>query len=209
MSAKYNTAVYCRQSVCTSVASIMGQNVLAVDHNGAPHLRVYAHCSKGSAGITLLIINLSNQTDFTVNVKNVLEFDTAARSRNTGRGSNFGHGLKRTVSWVGLKASDGPLHGKEYHLTPKDGNLRNKIMVLNGVPLEITKDGNIPELEPVLVPTNSPLSITSLSIKFVVLLTLRLQLVDDFSRLNPPELLYVSLVLACRILWANGNCKLS
>lgn len=119
-------------------------------------------------GITLLLINLSNQTDFTVNVKNVLEFDTAAQSRNTRKGSYFIHGLKRTVSWIG-KASDGPLHRKEYHLTPKDGNLRSKTMVLNQVPLEITKDGNIPELEPVLVPINSPLSITSLSIKFVVL----------------------------------------
>ncbi|XP_062027750.1 heparanase-like protein 1 [Rosa rugosa] len=190
MSAKYNTAVYCRQSLVgghygllnrTSFVPnpdyysallwhrLMGQSVLAVDRYGAPHLRVYAHCSKGSAGITLLLINLSNQTDFTVDVKNVLEFDTAARSRNTDKGNNFSHGLKRTLSWVGLKASDGPLHRKEYHLTPKGGNLRSKIMVLNGVPLEITKDGNIPELEPVLVPTNSPLSITPLSIKFVVL----------------------------------------
>lgn len=121
------------------------------------------------AGITVLLINLSNQTDFIVNVKNVLELDRADRSRSTGKGSKFSHGLKRTVSWVGLKASDGPLHRKEYHLTPKDGNLRSKIMVLNGVPLEITKDGNIPELEPVIVPVNDPISITSFSIKFVVL----------------------------------------
>ncbi|XP_050378620.1 heparanase-like protein 1 [Argentina anserina] len=189
MSATHNTAVYCRQSLVgghygllnrTSFVPnpdyysallwhrLMGHGVLPVDRNGAPHLRAYAHCSKGSGGITLLLINLSNQTDFTVDLKTYLELDTAAQSRKTGKGSRFIHGLKRTVSWVGLKASDGQLHRKEYHLTPKDGDLRSKIMVLNGVPLEITKDGNIPELEPALVPMSSPISITSLSIKFIV-----------------------------------------
>lgn len=81
---------------------------------------------------------------------------------------SFMRGLKKTVSWVGSKASDGQLHREEYHLTPKEGNLQSQTMVLNGIPLQITEDGNIPNMEPVLVPVNSPLYISPLSISFIV-----------------------------------------
>lgn len=77
-------------------------------------------------------------------------------------------GVKRTVAWVGQKASDGPLYREEYHLTPHNGYLQSKIMVLNGVPIEITKDGNIPKLNPVLVKEISSVSVSPHSIKFVV-----------------------------------------
>jgi len=41
-------------------------------------------------------------------------------------------------------------------------------MLLNGNPLELTNDGNIPALNPVSVPVNSPISVAPLSIAFVV-----------------------------------------
>lgn len=79
------------------------------------------------------------------------------------------HHLKKTVAWIGGKTSDEDLYREEYHLTPKDGEIQNKIMLLNGVPLVLTDDGNIPSLAPVHVNINSPLSVDPLSIKFIVL----------------------------------------
>ncbi|VVA34923.1 PREDICTED: heparanase [Prunus dulcis] len=190
MSAKYNTRVYCRQSLVggnygllnrTSFVPnpdyysallwhrLMGQGVLAVNSNASADLRIYAHCARGRAGITVVLINFSNDTDFIVNVENILDFNLGAHERNISKESYFKRSLKKTVSWVGRKALDKPVYREEYHLTPKNRNLRSKTMVLNGAPLEITKDGNIPELEPAHVLANSPLTISPLSIKFVVL----------------------------------------
>ncbi|KAK9684577.1 hypothetical protein RND81_10G219200 [Saponaria officinalis] len=76
--------------------------------------------------------------------------------------------FKKTVSWVGRKASDGKLHREEYHLTPKDGSIRSQTVVINGKPLEISEQGDIPSLEPVLNAVNSPLYISPLSIAFIV-----------------------------------------
>uniref|UniRef100_A0A6P3ZR13 heparanase-like protein 1 isoform X1 n=1 Tax=Ziziphus jujuba TaxID=326968 RepID=A0A6P3ZR13_ZIZJJ len=187
MASKYNTKVYCRQTLIggnyglldrtTFVPNpdyysallwhqLMGEGVLAVGSDASPYLRAYAHCSKGRAGITLLLINLRNQTEFIVNVKNSLNL--AVHGNTIREQSSFMHGVKRTIAWVGQKASDGPLYREEYHLTPHNGYLRSKIMVLNGVPLEITEDGNIPKLNPVLVKENSLVSVSPHSIKFVV-----------------------------------------
>ncbi|XP_048330032.1 heparanase-like protein 1 isoform X2 [Ziziphus jujuba] len=187
MASKYNTKVYCRQTLIggnyglldrtTFVPNpdyysallwhqLMGDGVLAVGSDASPYLRAYAHCSKGRAGITLLLINLRNQTEFIVNVKNSLNL--AVHGNTIREQSSFMHGVKRTIAWVGQKASDGPLYREEYHLTPHNGYLRSKIMVLNGVPLEITEDGNIPKLNPVLVKENSLVSVSPHSIKFVV-----------------------------------------
>nr|ABK93116.1 unknown [Populus trichocarpa] len=41
-------------------------------------------------------------------------------------------------------------------------------MVLNGIPLELTEDENIPSLDPVRLDVNSPLYINPLSISFIV-----------------------------------------
>ncbi|KAM1982178.1 hypothetical protein ACFX15_038573 [Malus domestica] len=190
MSAKYNTRVYCRQSLVggnygllnrTSFVPnpdyysallwhrLMGQGVLSANNNGSADLRTYAHCTRGRAGITLLLINLSNETNFIVNIANVLDTDLGAQAGNVSKESYFKRGLKRTVSWVGRKALDEAIYREEYHLTPKDGDVKSKTMVLNGAPLEITKDGNIPELEPTRVDMKAPLRIAPLSIKFVVL----------------------------------------
>lgn len=78
---------------------------------------------------------------------------------------------KSKVSWVGKKASDGYLNREEYHLSPKDGDLRSKIMMLNGNPLEPTVTGDIPKLEPVRYSVKSPVYINPLTISFIVLPT--------------------------------------
>lgn len=188
MASRYNTKVYCRQTLVgghygllnttTLVPNpdyysallwhrLMGKGVLAVGSNASPFLRSYAHCSKGRAGITLLLINLSNQTDFIIGVQNSMDMRLTVEENISGENS-FMRGLKRSVSWVGSRASDEPMYREEYHLTAKDGNLRSRTMVLNGIPLELTEDENIPNLEPVRLDVNSPLYINPLSISFIV-----------------------------------------
>ncbi|CAN1839774.1 Heparanase-like protein 1 [Linum perenne] len=126
---------------------LMGKTVLDVTSTASPYLRYYAHCSKGrQQGITVLLINLSNSTRFIVNDR-----------------------LKKSVSWIGSEATDGSLLREEYHLSPKDGNLRSKIMLLNGNPLQLTEKGDIPKLEPMRYRLSSPLYISSSSISFIVL----------------------------------------
>ncbi|KAF9667674.1 hypothetical protein SADUNF_Sadunf15G0048200 [Salix dunnii] len=200
MASRYNTKVYCRQTLVggnygllnttTLVPNpdyyrqvhktpftlleyallwhrLMGKGVLAVGSNALPFLRSYAHCSKGRAGITLLLINLSNQTDFIISVQNSMDMRLTVEE-NISRENSFVRGLKRSVSWVGSRASDEPLYREEYHLTAKDGNLRSQTMVLNGIPLKLTEDENIPNLDPVRLDVSSPLYINPLSISFIV-----------------------------------------
>lgn len=188
MASRYNTKVYCRQTLVgghygllnttTLVPNpdyysallwhrLMGKGVLAVGSNASPFLRSYAHCSKGRAGITLLLINLSNQTDFIISVQNSMDMRLTVEENTSGENS-FVRGLKRSVSWVGSRASDEPMYREEYHLTAKDGNLRSRTMVLNGIPLELTEDENIPNMDPVRLDVNSPLYINPLSISFIV-----------------------------------------
>ncbi|PON68897.1 Glycoside hydrolase [Parasponia andersonii] len=149
-------------------SQLMGEGVLSVKSDTSPFLRIYAHCSKGRAGITILLINLSNQTEFILKAENNLSDLHITRTTNH-RQSSFTRGIMRAVSWVGRKSSDDPLYREEYHLTPANGYLRSKTMILNGTPLGITNDGNIPKLEPALIDENSPISIVHRSIKFVVL----------------------------------------
>ncbi|KAJ6875108.1 heparanase-like protein 1 isoform X1 [Populus alba x Populus x berolinensis] len=188
MASRYNTKVYCRQTLVgghygllnttTLVPNpdyysallwhrLMGKVVVAVGSNASPFLRSYAHCSKGRAGITLLLINLSNQTDFIISVQNSMDMRLTVEENISGENS-FVRGLKRSVSWVGSRASDEPMYREEYHLTAKDGNLRSRTMVLNGIPLELTEDENIPNMDPVRLDVNSPLYINPLSISFIV-----------------------------------------
>ncbi|KAF2311239.1 hypothetical protein GH714_021126 [Hevea brasiliensis] len=187
MGAKYHTKVYCRQTLIggnygllnttTFVPNpdyysallwhrLMGKGVLPVGSDASPYLRAYAHCSKGRAGVTLLLINLSNQTDFIISVRNNLTLRLHVEKKIQ-RESSFMHVLKRSLSWVGNEASDGATR-EEYHLTPKDGYLQSQTMVLNGIPLELTENGDIPRLDPVHNNVNSPIYISPLSITFIV-----------------------------------------
>ncbi|XVF11845.1 hypothetical protein REPUB_Repub08aG0062300 [Reevesia pubescens] len=188
MASKYHTKVYCRQTLIggnygllnatTYVPNpdyysallwhrLMGKVVLAVHNNASPFLRSYAHCSKGRVGVTLLVINLSNQTNFIVNVQNSINLKLAVKEEGISRDS-FSRSLEKKFSWVGVKASDEALFREEYHLTPKDGYLQSRTMVLNGIPLELTGAGNIPMLDPICVNVKSPIFISPLSIAFIV-----------------------------------------
>ncbi|WJX95573.1 heparanase [Trifolium repens] len=189
ISSKYNTKVYCRQTLIggnygllntTNFTpnpdyysallwhQLMGKSVLAVSSDVfSPFLRTYAHCSKGRDGVTFLLINLSNQTNFILDVHgraNVTNED--AKSSIHVDNSFFNH-LKRAFSWVGTKGSDVTFR-EEYHLTPKHNYLRSKTMLLNGNQLKLTDDGEIPRLNPVLNNVHSPIYIAPLSIAFVV-----------------------------------------
>ncbi|KAK8943769.1 Heparanase-like protein 1 [Platanthera guangdongensis] len=90
MASKFNTKAYCRQTLIggnyglldtkTFIPNpdyysallwhrLMGKGVLSVDHNQSSFLRVYAHCSKEKAGISLVLINLSNSTEFRIRIQ--------------------------------------------------------------------------------------------------------------------------------------------
>ncbi|KAJ8752719.1 hypothetical protein K2173_007029 [Erythroxylum novogranatense] len=180
----YNTRAYCRQTLiggnyglldtATFVPNpdyysallwhrLIGKGVLAIHTDASPFLRSYAHCSKGRPGIALLLINLSNQTNYIISIQN--DWNLLVRKNFE---TPFMRGLKRSVSWVGSEASDETLTREEYHLTPQEGHLQSQTMVLNGIPLELTEDGNIPQLDPVHVEVKSPIYINSLSISFIV-----------------------------------------
>lgn len=90
------------------------------------------------------------------------------KGKDINRESSLSRGLKRAVSWVGGTASDEHLTREEYHLTPKDGYLQSQTMVLNGIPLQLTKDEGIPILDPVRADVNSPIYVSHLSIAFIV-----------------------------------------
>ncbi|KAL2479173.1 Heparanase-like protein 1 [Forsythia ovata] len=189
MAAKYDTKVYCRQTLIggnygllnasTFVPNpdyysallwhrLMGKGVLDVNSNGSPYLRSYAHCSKERAGVTLLLINLSNQTTFNVDVKSTSNTELHLKQKVDTREKSFAHGLKKSFSWFGNKASDERLFREEYHLTPEAGELQSKTMLLNGQALQLTERGDISTLSPVRRDINSPLTIAPLSIKFIV-----------------------------------------
>jgi heparanase 1 len=89
MSARHNTKVYCRQTLVggfygllekgTFVPNpdyysallwhrLMGKGVLAVQTDGPPQLRVYAHCSKGRVSCSYHLLYRSFQTSFSVRV---------------------------------------------------------------------------------------------------------------------------------------------
>ncbi|ONK75774.1 uncharacterized protein A4U43_C03F20410 [Asparagus officinalis] len=188
MASKYDTKVYCRQSLIggnyglldteTFIPNpdyysallwhrVMGKGVLSIDLSGSPHLRAYAHCRKDEGGVTLLLINLSKYAEFEVSVHNKLNVDLDD-GVFINKNNSFVHSLKRTVSWFGRKGSDGYEKREEYHLTAMNGNHLGREMLLNGNLLQLTEDGNIPDMNPVYVPVNSPVSVAPLSVAFVV-----------------------------------------
>ncbi|RRT51986.1 hypothetical protein B296_00032566 [Ensete ventricosum] len=170
MASKYNTKVYCRQTLIggnyglldTNTFTpnpdyyrqasnallwhrLMGKGVLSIDVSGSSYLRAYAHCRKGKAGVTLLLINLSKSTKFSVTIRhNLNAFPADGGDIQTG-------------------------NREEYHLTGKGGDHLSQTVLLNGTPLELTEGGEIPPLNPAYVPVSSPVQVAPLSIAFVVL----------------------------------------
>ncbi|XP_008453244.2 heparanase-like protein 1 [Cucumis melo] len=189
LASKYNTKVYCRQTLIgghygllntsTLVPNpdfysallwhrLMGKIVLPIGTDASSYLRSYAHCSKGNTGVTVLLINLSNQTQFSIHVQNSKNVFLNVQENGVRREKSLLKGMKKTVAWIGNKVSDATVSREEYHLTPKDGYLQSQTMVLNGTPLELTADGDIPNLNPILRDVNTPIYMDPLSIAFVV-----------------------------------------
>ncbi|KAL9166077.1 hypothetical protein ABFS82_05G005600 [Erythranthe guttata] len=122
---------------------LMGKNVLFTSHKGSPYLRVYSHCSKKSAGISLLMINMSNSTTFEVSVVDETNLYNQEYTNLNQR--------------------------EEYHLTPKDGNILSDVLLLNGTPLKLTESFDIPAMNPQLVDSVSPIKVGPDSIVFATL----------------------------------------
>ncbi|KAI4326599.1 hypothetical protein MLD38_031895 [Melastoma candidum] len=183
MAAKFNTKVYCRQTLIggnygllntTTLTPnpdyygallwhrLMGRGVLAIESNASPSLRLYAHCSKGRAGISLLLINLGNEIECITTIRSAAE-DLHSKARLAKQGNI------KTKAFFGGRASDGPSFREEYRLTPHNGFLQSQTVLLNGNALKLTKEGDVPEMKPHLVPANTPVSIAPLSISFIVL----------------------------------------
>ncbi|XP_022966521.1 heparanase-like protein 1 [Cucurbita maxima] len=171
MASMYNTKVYCRQTLIGGFYGViksstllptpdyygallfhrlMGPRVLKIDNNVSSDLRSYAHCSRGRSGVTLLFINLSNATDFIIDLENNINLSSGKRNASKGQRVKI----------------DSPR--EEYHLTPKDGLVRSSTVLLNGNPLETTKEGDIPNLIPVYRQSNSSIHIAGWSIAFIV-----------------------------------------
>ena len=118
-------------------------------------------------GVTLLLINLSNETHFILNLRNRVNTQESENAKGIHTEKNsFVYHLKKTFSWVGTKGSDVSFR-EEYHLTPKDENLRSQTMLFNGIPLEL-KNGEILSLNPISNNVHSPTYLSNLSIAFVV-----------------------------------------
>ncbi|KAL3650685.1 hypothetical protein CASFOL_007088 [Castilleja foliolosa] len=177
MSSSYDTKAYCRQSLIggnygfldtnTFVPNpdyysallwnrLMGRNVISTRFNGTNKIRAYAHCSKNSVGITLLLINLDNSTTVEVgfSVENAIPNKTV------------------TLEQIAQQTEFGKQYTKnemvrfEYHLTANKGDLHSRIMLLNGEILRVNSSGMIPELQPKRVNASVPITLAPLSILF-------------------------------------------
>lgn len=56
---------------------------------------------------------------------------------------------------------------EEYHLTPMDGNIRSRTVLLNGKALTVNSSGIIPSLQPVRVNSSELITVAPYSIVFV------------------------------------------
>jgi len=185
MSAKYDTKSYCRQSLIGGNYGLlntttfqpnpdyysallwhrlMGTKVLATTFNGTNKIRAYAHCARDSPGITLLLINLSGNTKTEVSVTNQAAAAAGGGEHKHGarrHGRKFGHAHAPSFA----AAADGATRD-EYHLTPKGGDLRSQVVLLNGKALATGADGSIPRLEAVKVDAARPIAVAPYSIVF-------------------------------------------
>ncbi|XP_057958267.1 heparanase-like protein 3 isoform X2 [Malania oleifera] len=180
MASSYDTKTYCRQSLIggnygllNTTAFVpnpdyysallwhrlMGTNVLSKSINRTKKMRAYAHCSKVSKGITLLLINLDGNaaTQVRVHVANenisLNETSIVQHKNQTGRRAPI-------YSKIGGYARE------EYHLTAKDGDLQSQTVLLNGRILALNSSEMIPPLEPISVNPSDPIVVAPFSIVF-------------------------------------------
>nr|GEX82261.1 heparanase-like protein 3 [Tanacetum cinerariifolium] len=177
MASSYDTKTYCRQTLIGGNYGLlntdtfapnpdyysallwhrlMGRRVLSTRFRGTKKIRSYAHCSKHSDGITLLLINLASiaKTEVGLTVDNVTILMASKQQDQT----------QKTHS---SKLGDKELTREEYHLTAKDGNLNSHTILLNGKELIVNSTGSIPSLNPVQANLSSPIIVAPFSIVFV------------------------------------------
>ncbi|TKW19923.1 hypothetical protein SEVIR_4G051400v4 [Setaria viridis] len=167
---------------------LMGTKVLATTFTGTNKIRAYAHCARDSPGITLLLINLSGNTKTQVSVTQTAAVAGGAHNHGARRSNTttqvsvttqaaaageHKHGWRRHGRKFGHSHAPGLAAAAaagatrdEYHLTPKGGDLRSQVMLLNGRALATGADGSIPRLEPVKVGAAEPIAVAPYSIVF-------------------------------------------
>ncbi|KAF5748161.1 hypothetical protein HS088_TW04G00111 [Tripterygium wilfordii] len=182
MASKYDTKTYCRQSLIGGNYGLlntntflpnpdyysallwhrlMGAKVLSTSFSGTNKIRAYAHCSKASQGITLLLINLDGNTTVHIQVS------TGNAGSNGSLSMQEQNQTQRKK--ISRMASNNELLGifrQEYHLTAKDGDLHSQTMLLNGVPLSVGSTAAIPDLEPEYNYQSNPIDVGPYSIVF-------------------------------------------
>ncbi|KAJ0519637.1 putative glycosidase [Helianthus annuus] len=147
---------------------LMGRQVLSTSFVGTNKIRSYAHCSKTSAGITLLVINLDGfkTTNIGVFIENTTTVITSTQQNATQK-------QRTKFSKMLRNPRIDEAQRDEYHLTAKDGDLHSQIVLLNGVELLVNSSGVIPSLEPIQKNFSSPISVAPFSIVFVHIPTIR------------------------------------
>ncbi|GAB4829071.1 hypothetical protein Ancab_018733 [Ancistrocladus abbreviatus] len=135
MTATFNHKVYCRQAL------IGGNYALLNTTTFIPNPDYYGH-----RGVTVLLINMSNSTTFSVSLVN--EFNLYPHT-STGEPTEN--------------------EREEYHLTPKDGNIQSQVVLLNGKPLTLAENNGIPEMQPKVVDSSSPITVAPDSFVFVTM----------------------------------------
>ncbi|OAY53643.1 heparanase-like protein 3 [Manihot esculenta] len=181
LSSSYDTKTHCRQTLIggnygllnttTFVPNpdyysallwhrLMGRNALSTSFSGTKKLRAYAHCSKATQGITLLLINLDGNTTVQVSIstENVARNGTWTLQEYQNQRENFARITRGSKVDENIR--------EEYHLTAKDGDLHSQIVLLNGKILAVNSSGAIPPLDPIRVGLSNPITIAPFSIVF-------------------------------------------
>ncbi|PPD94204.1 hypothetical protein GOBAR_DD08784 [Gossypium barbadense] len=133
---------------------LVGSIVLAVTQESNPNLRVYAHCAKKKPGISIIFINLSNDSTFDVTLSSYEH-----RRRN----------LRPTDAAKPNFEFTSHLYREEYHLTALGGNIQGQIVLVNDVPMVPTDTFDIPAMDPKLVNASTPISVAAHSIVYVTI----------------------------------------
>ncbi|KAK4567321.1 hypothetical protein RGQ29_003220 [Quercus rubra] len=184
MASSFDTKTYCRQTLVggnygllnTSTFApnpdyysallwhrLMGNKVLSTRFSGTNKIRAYAHCSKKTKGITLLLINLEGNT--TVQVRVSTENNSGGTKNSSMHEIQIPRTRFATMHRVrGSKRVNDTR--KEYHLTAKDGDLHSQTILLNGKILNIDSSGLIPPLIPIDVNQLDPIIVAPFSIVF-------------------------------------------
>ncbi|KAL4560234.1 hypothetical protein LXL04_032384 [Taraxacum kok-saghyz] len=148
---------------------LMGRHVLSTNFSGTNKIRSYAHCSKISAGITLLLINLDGNKTTNVGISFINATKIITRTKkepNQTKRTKFSKMIRNPKINEAIR--------EEYHLTAKAGDLHSQIVLLNGKELAVNSSGIIPSLKPIKRNFSIPINVAPYSIVFVHIPSVRL-----------------------------------